>query len=358
MLARAGERAGVARRGRRGEALLRAGGGADGGPVGASRAARAARARWRGRAGRSRRGARAASRSRSSSTSSRATRTRPPGRLAMLGEARRVHRPARRGARQRMERAFAVISGDEPDEGLAMLAARLSRGVLVQRRSRPCGRAGRVRPRHRRGPASTRASSRWRCAAKAAVVFSRGHSAGGERARSGRRCGSRSTTSSLEDAGICYFLLSDGCFRRDEYTEALGYLDEALALSRKIGDRPYEWASLAERTYRAVHARSLGRGAGGSEEFTAEQIEAGGVMLSLLQTGVEIHVQRGRARRGAPGLRDVRAARGVDRRPGPDRLPRRRAPACAGRKAGCGRRSPTARRRSRRARPSASRSRL
>ena len=51
------------------------------------------------------------------------------------------------------------------------------------------------------------------------------------------------------EAGICYFWLSDRCFQRDEYAEALGYLDEALALARKIGSRPQEWAVLAERTY-------------------------------------------------------------------------------------------------------------
>ena len=85
--------------------------------------------------------------------------------------------------------------------------------------------------------------------AKAAVVFSRGHfeeatRPARARARDRGRPRSRSRTQ-----GTCYFLLSDGCFRRDRYAEALGYLDEALALARKLGDRPYEWASLAERTY-------------------------------------------------------------------------------------------------------------
>ena len=90
-----------------------------------------------------------------------------------------------------------------------------------------------------------------------------------------------------------YFLLSDGCFRRDQYKDALAYLDEALALARKVGDRPYEWASLAERTYALYMLGSWNEAQTAAEEFTAEQLEAGGVMLSLLQTGVEIHVQRG-----------------------------------------------------------------
>jgi hypothetical protein len=43
-----------------------------------------------------------------------------------------------------------------------------------------------------------------------------------------------------EDASICYFLLSDRCFRRDRYAEALGYLEESLALANKMGSRPLE----------------------------------------------------------------------------------------------------------------------
>jgi len=97
----------------------------------------------------------------------------------------------------------------------------------------------------------------------------------------------------IEDAGICYFLLSDGRFRSDQYAEALGYLDESLALARKMGDRPTEWASLSERAYALYMLGRWDEARAGSAEFTPEQIVAGGVMLSLLQVGVEINVQRG-----------------------------------------------------------------
>ena len=96
-----------------------------------------------------------------------------------------------------------------------------------------------------------------------------------------------------DEAGNCYFILSDQCFRRDEYTDALGYLDEALALARKLGNRPYEWAVLAERTYPLFMLGRWDEAQAASEEFTQEQIDAGGVVLSLLQSGVEIHLQRG-----------------------------------------------------------------
>jgi hypothetical protein len=97
----------------------------------------------------------------------------------------------------------------------------------------------------------------------------------------------------VDDAGVAYFLLSDSCFRRDQYIEALGYLDEALTLARKLGNRPYEWASLAEQMHpllmlgRWDEAEALGA------EFTPEQLGAGGVMLSMLESGVELHVHRG-----------------------------------------------------------------
>jgi tetratricopeptide (TPR) repeat protein len=95
------------------------------------------------------------------------------------------------------------------------------------------------------------------------------------------------------EAGNCFFSLSDQCFQRDEYTDALGYLDEALALARKLGNRPEEWAVLAERTYPLYMLGRWDEAQATSAEFTQEQIDAGGTVLSLLQSGVEIHLQRG-----------------------------------------------------------------
>ena len=110
---------------------------------------------------------------------------------------------------------------------------------------------------------------------------------------SGTRCRSRSTTTSCDEAGNCYFILSDRCFRRDTYADALGYLDEALALSRKLGNRPEEWAVLAERTYPLSMLGRWDEAQAANAEFTQEQVDAGGVLLSMLQSAVEIHIQRG-----------------------------------------------------------------
>ena len=97
--------------------------------------------------------------------------------------------------------------------------------------------------------------------AKGAVAFSRGH----------REEAFALVKHALEvalehdlsaHASTCYFLLSDSCFRRDRYTDALAYLDQSLALARKLGSRPYEWGALAERTYPALHGGPLERGVG------------------------------------------------------------------------------------------------
>ena len=83
-------------------------------------------------------------------------------------------------------------------------------------------------------------------------------------------------------------------------------------LSRKRGNRPYEWAVLAETTYVLSMLGRWDEALAVDEEFTQEQLDAGGVVLSLLQSGTEIHLQRGRPRRGPSHLLDVRAARRVD----------------------------------------------
>src|SRR6266487_4419202 len=81
----------------------------------------------------------------------------------------------------------------------------------------------------------------------------------------------------LDEASTCFFWLSDRCFQRDEYVDAIGYLDEALALTRKRGDRPGEWSVLAERTYPLVMLGRWDESQTVIDEFTPEQIDAGGL---------------------------------------------------------------------------------
>jgi class 3 adenylate cyclase/tetratricopeptide (TPR) repeat protein len=191
----------------------------------------------------------------------------------------------------RMERAFAVISGDEPDEDLALLAAGLSVGYWysgdLERAAERAELSLDIAEAHAFPVALTIALR-----AKGYVVFSRGHA---EEALALLKHALHIALDHdlVQEASTCYFILSDGCFRSDEYADALRYLDESLALSRKLGNRPYEWAVLAERTYPLYMLGRWDEAQAASDEFTPEQIDSGGVVLSLLQSAVESHIQRG-----------------------------------------------------------------
>jgi class 3 adenylate cyclase/tetratricopeptide (TPR) repeat protein len=198
---------------------------------------------------------------------------------------------SREEAIARTERALAVLVEDEPDEDLALLASTLALaywfGGRLEEAAAKAELALDIAEPHAYPEPLTRALR-----AKAGIANSRGHYEETEAL----------LTRSLEialahdlasDAGTCYFWLSDRCFQRDSYAEALGLLDQALALTRKIGSRPQEWAVLAERTYPLFMLGRWDEAEAVAAEFTQEQIDAGGTMLSLLQSGVEIHAQRG-----------------------------------------------------------------
>jgi class 3 adenylate cyclase/tetratricopeptide (TPR) repeat protein len=194
-------------------------------------------------------------------------------------------------ALERMERAFDVISADEPDEDLAMLAARLSRaywfGGDLERAAERAELALDIA--EMQGLAQPLALA---LRAKTAVLESRGHSQ--ESFALLKHALEVALEHDLtEDASTCYFILSDRCFRLDRYADALGYLDDSLALARKLGSRPFEWAALAERTYPLLMIGRWDEVVATSDEFTQEQVDSGGVVLSVLQSGVEAHVHRG-----------------------------------------------------------------
>jgi len=194
-------------------------------------------------------------------------------------------------ALERLERAFEVISTDEPDENLAMLAATLSRfywyGGDLERAAERVELALDIAEAQAL-PKGLEAALR----AKYAVLSSRGH---GEEAFAVLK---RALEIALEndltaEASTCYFLLSDRCFQGDRYAEALTYLDEALTLARRIGHRRFELGTLAERCYPLLMLGRWDDVLATREEFTQEQIDAGAVVLSLLQSGLEIYCQRG-----------------------------------------------------------------
>jgi tetratricopeptide (TPR) repeat protein len=191
----------------------------------------------------------------------------------------------------RLERALAVLVEGEPDEDLALIAAMLGLaywfGGDLEKAGARAELALDIAEPHAYYEPLARALR-----AKAGIANSRGHH------QEATALLKRALEIALEhdltgDAGSCLFWLSDRCFQRDAYAEALGYLDESLALSRKLGSRPFEWAVLAERTYPLFMRGHWDEVQDAAGEFTQERLEAGSTALSLLQSAVEVHIQRG-----------------------------------------------------------------
>jgi len=191
----------------------------------------------------------------------------------------------------RMERAFEAISGDEPDEDLALLAARLAHAYWT------VGDLDRATERAELALDIAEAQGYPRAlaiglGAKSAVAYSRGHPEEGLGLVK-HELAIALEHDLVEEASASYFILSDGSFHRDRYADALAYQDEALALVRRIGNRPYEWSVLAERTYALFMTGRWDEALDIAEDLTEEQVRSGGMFLSLLSGPLEIHLQRG-----------------------------------------------------------------
>jgi tetratricopeptide (TPR) repeat protein len=208
----------------------------------------------------------------------------------LLGQAQ-LFSDQRAEALARLERAFDVISNDEPDEALAQLAAQLSRAYWFS------GDLERATARAELALDIAEAHQYWKPLVQAlrgrgAIAISRGHE---EMALALQKRGLELALEHnlIEDVTNFYFLLSDGCFRHDRYRGALEYLEQSLALARKIGNRPWEWSVLAEQTYPQWLLGRWDEVVATVAEFGEEQVNAGGVVLSILQAGVDVLVQRG-----------------------------------------------------------------
>ena len=191
----------------------------------------------------------------------------------------------------RLEHAFEVLADEGPSEDLADVAAMLSRaywfsGDLEQSLAR-ADFALDVAEAHRHVRALVHALR-----AKSACVFSRGHIEEGDALlKHGLELALEHGLA--QDAATCYFILSDKCFRTDRYRDALDYLDRSLEQIHKLGSRPHEAAGLAERTYPLWMLGRWDEVIATETELDKEMLDAGGVVLSLLQSGVDIYLQRG-----------------------------------------------------------------
>jgi class 3 adenylate cyclase/tetratricopeptide (TPR) repeat protein len=191
-----------------------------------------------------------------------------------------------------MERAFEVISQDPPSEELALLAGRLALnhwflGNLELSTER--ADLGLDIAEELLNPEALVLALR----AKGAVAFSRGHAE--ESGAYVKRALEFSLAHDLSrEASVAYFIISDGEFRRDRYEAALGYLRDSLSYARKLGNRPFEWGALAEMTYPLYMLGRWDEALSTLPDPTEEQTRSGGVLLSLLTSVLEIHLQRGR----------------------------------------------------------------
>ena len=95
-----------------------------------------------------------------------------------------------------------------------------------------------------------------------------------------------------EQTSRIYFHLSDRAFHRDRYEKALGYLAEALEITRRRGSRTGEWSVLAESTYPLY---MLGRWDEAVATFVQlpEDKLFTGTTLSLLDSVLQIALARG-----------------------------------------------------------------
>jgi class 3 adenylate cyclase/tetratricopeptide (TPR) repeat protein len=197
----------------------------------------------------------------------------------------------REDALARLERAYEVISADEPGDDLADLAAMLARAYWYSGQTELSAERAELAldiAEARRTPLPLVNA----LLARAFVAYSRAHDA--ESVALIKHALELALEHDLHDvASRCYFLLSDRCFRTDRYREALAYLDESLTLARRVGDRPYEWGVLAERCYPLLLLGEWDEVIATRNDFTQEQIDAGGVVLSMLQGGVEVYAHRG-----------------------------------------------------------------
>jgi class 3 adenylate cyclase/tetratricopeptide (TPR) repeat protein len=190
-----------------------------------------------------------------------------------------------------MERAFQVIRRDEPDEDLALLAARLGLAYWYSGETDRATEYAEFALDIAEAYAFPRALA-LALRLRAGIAHSRRHPAeAGALLASARRIALEHDL--VDELDAIHIWFSDRCFNGDDYREALGHLDEALALTRRIGDRPREWGVLAERSYALYMLGDWDESLAASADLTPELVRSGGQLLSMLQTSVAINLDRG-----------------------------------------------------------------
>ena len=115
-----------------------------------------------------------------------------------------------------------------------------------------------------------------------------------------RRSRSHSTTTSRSEARTCYFASPTARSSAIGTTTRSRYLDEALALTRKLGDRPGEWSRARGADATPSSCSDAGtRRSTASDEFTQEQHRRRRALAEPARVGARDPRPARRARRGA-----------------------------------------------------------
>jgi class 3 adenylate cyclase/predicted ATPase len=95
-------------------------------------------------------------------------------------------------------------------------------------------------------------------------------------------------------AGNACSNLSDLALQRDRYSESLSYLEEAVALARRIGGRAGEWFALSEMSYTLTMLGRWGEAFMRFAELPEEQFGKTSNLIGPLSGIIEIYLHRGR----------------------------------------------------------------
>jgi tetratricopeptide (TPR) repeat protein len=92
---------------------------------------------------------------------------------------------------------------------------------------------------------------------------------------------------------VAYGNVNDAAMQRDLYRDCLGYLEEALPLARRNGDRRNEWFMLSEQSYVLTMLGRWDEAVARAAELPGESVGTDIVTASVLTGIAEIHIRRG-----------------------------------------------------------------
>jgi class 3 adenylate cyclase/tetratricopeptide (TPR) repeat protein len=191
---------------------------------------------------------------------------------------------------ERMERAYSVIADDEPDEDLALLLTRLGQSYWF------------------RGDLELASETTERSldlgeALELPEVLVRGWNQRAMNIAARRPEEARALFQLSFDTAMANELyplatngasqLSDLAIRHDRYAESIAYLEETLALARRIGHRSYEWFALSEMSHGLTMLGRWDEALARLEEIPEGQLGTVISLLSPLTGPLDIYLRRG-----------------------------------------------------------------